>query len=64
MAKFKKGDIVYLNSGSPPLTVMFYGSDDEAVHVTWISDGKSEETSMNEACFTKTDPSKHTGTVL
>lgn len=38
--QFKEGDIVFLNSGSPLLTVEIVGSgDDELVCVVWMVEG-------------------------
>ena len=40
MADFKEGDVVFLNSGSPLLTVEVLGmGDDDLVSVVWLVEG-------------------------
>lgn len=62
MAKFKQGDIVYLNSGSPALTVEFYSQGHpDTVHVTCVTAQHTVmQASFNEACLsTKQNPDWH-----
>lgn len=52
------GEIVYLNSGSPPMTVAEISSSDN-VEVVWMS-GHEERTSVFPcACVTRQDPRAH-----
>ena len=57
--QFKTGDVVYLNSGSPPLTIVCIDVADEEgdggdVAVAWIdAKGENREATMPVACFTK-----------
>lgn len=39
----KIGDIVYLNSGSKPLTVVAFNESDDTVYVSWIGKNGSME---------------------
>lgn len=50
--ELKVGDVVYLKSGSPPLTVAQVAG--RSVSVTWMESGKfTHDLSLNAACFTK-----------
>lgn len=57
-SKFKKGDVVYLKSGSPPLVVTDIEDFDDGcdVNVSWaVSDGLETE-NFHEACLSKEKP--------
>lgn len=63
MQKFKNGEIVYLNSGSPKLNVTNVGvllSADfpaPSITVSWVDDfGASESMTAPEVCFTREKP--------
>lgn len=60
MSKFNVGDIVYLNSGSPPMTVKEAQSDNveeaqsDYYACCWTkSDGAIEQAEFDERCITK-----------
>lgn len=53
------GDVVYLKSGSPPLTIRgFNGETTEypQVHVVWMLNGKAEYSTFLLAVLTETNP--------
>lgn len=53
--EFAAGDVVYLKSGSPPLTVK--GSfPSGALVVSWFTGRGTETDVFNPACLTKTKP--------
>lgn len=54
MSKFKLGELVHLNSGSPPLTIITIPEDNTSYNYecSWIkSDGTIEMADFNEACI-------------
>lgn len=57
---FEPGDIAYLKSGSPRLTVEGTGIDGK-VKVTWVTDGGSTVKSalFPGVCLTKIEPRKY-----
>jgi len=54
--KFEPGDVVYLKSGSPELTVERYDEEDEHTVVRWMADGEVRATGFPAACLTKEKP--------
>lgn len=55
----KQGDVVYLKSGSPELTVTTVDPENEAtveVGVAWMDGSIVRHTSFPAACLTKTKP--------
>lgn len=53
--RFEIGDVVYLKSGSPPLTVGSIIS--EIHHVTWVDcNNNVNRLALDGRCFTKTKP--------
>lgn len=55
MATFQSGDVVYLKSGSPSLTVSNQQSDD-IILVTWFVDGEVKTTQLHPGQLTKENP--------
>lgn len=52
---FTLGSIVYLNSGSPPLTVTQDGS--QSIQVMWVNEkGDRQMMTADAACFTSHNP--------
>lgn len=51
------GEIVYLNSGSMPMTVMDTDISDGRICVNWIFAGQMQVMFGPPACFTRHDPS-------
>lgn len=50
LKKFEPGQVVYLNSGSPPLTVVRAGGS--TTLVTWINDkGQAQEHTFGTVCL-------------
>jgi uncharacterized protein YodC (DUF2158 family) len=55
MFNFKVGDVVYLKSGSPKLTVT--ESQSGETKVVWLKHGSEKDTlTLNSACFTSQNP--------
>jgi uncharacterized protein YodC (DUF2158 family) len=57
---FDFGDVVYLKSGSPPLTVMAppakNGADSVTVQVAWYTEGDIDYAEFDTRCLTITEP--------
>ncbi len=65
--KFKIGDIVYLNSGSPKLTVsnMWKTGILSCITVSWVDDeNHRQEWSLPEACFTALSARQESGATV
>lgn len=52
---FEPGQVVYLKSGSPPLTVYSVRGDGH-VNVEWFHDGKPHRDAFPAECLTTTEP--------
>lgn len=55
-APFRDGEIVYLNSGSPPLTAEPSARHGELVLVWWYDRGELKSEAFPPACLTRTQP--------
>lgn len=57
MTEVKVGDVVYLNSGSPHLTVTNISIDiRNSVEVSWMDDGELRKAIFDMACLRDTEP--------
>lgn len=51
---FQIGDVVYLKSGSPPMTVVEkYEGTENSILAFWTANGEPQETLLDFRCFTK-----------
>ena len=62
MRPFEVGEIVYLNSGSPPLTIeMLQEGDGGLVSVAWIFGPGIQREAFHPKCLTRFRPDLSTG---
>lgn len=62
--EIKAGDIVYLKSGGPKMTVVSTYVDDSMAECAWFDQNKAEGASFPMEALTKKDPSAGTDPVL